>query len=321
MPSALFYLDRTQDQVAAEAISVSYGRDFAELRASIAQIGIVSPLLVRRAGLQWQIISGKGRWLVSDCVRLPAIELHCTEREAFDFHIHDNLARGFNPIECARIFQKLQEQFGEPSETLVRYARLLKLPEGVRTILDHLALLRLPSRLIDKIASNALSLRSGSILLDFPPDEALLLSDLSDKLRLSAATQREVFTLVWELAHRDNKTVIGLLQQPELRSFIETDYANSGQAKAAGEIFFRQLHTIKNPRLTQAEQAFEQVLHEQHCQSPLIISPAPSFEKEEISVEFRCKSAASFRKMVALLHQLEQSQGIEKLFQITQHRE
>ncbi len=158
-----------------------------ELADSIAQNGLVQPLLVSRQGdQQFQIIAGERRWraaLQAGLERVPVIELQLSETEARVFSLVENIQReDLNPLEEARAFrdllensgwnqQQLADSVGKSRSAIANRLRLLELPEPVQKALlagqitaGHArALLGLELRqvkqLLQKLLDEALSVR------------------------------------------------------------------------------------------------------------------------------------------------------------------
>lgn len=124
-----------------------------DLAASIAQRGIIQPLIVRphpeRPG-EYQIVAGERRWRAAQRAGLhdvPVIQRDLDDTEVLEVAIIENIQRSdLNAIEEAVGFRQLMEKFGHTQEQLsevlgksrshiANLMRLLKLPESVQ---DHL---------------------------------------------------------------------------------------------------------------------------------------------------------------------------------------
>lgn len=138
-------------------------RDFAEeslsdLAASIAQRGIIQPLIVRplhgRPG-DVQIVAGERRWRAAQRAGLhevPVIVRDLDDTEVLEVAIVENIQRAdLNAIEEALSFKQLMDRFGHTQEQLsevlgksrshiANLMRLLKLPEAVQDMLQQGAL-------------------------------------------------------------------------------------------------------------------------------------------------------------------------------------
>jgi len=123
-----------------------------ELAASIREIGVLEPILVRkRKKGGYEIIAGERRWRAAQRAGLrdvPVFVRDLSSREAFEAALVENLQReDLNPIETARAFARLVEDHGHTQEsvasrvgknrsTVANAMRLLKLPEDVLALVE-----------------------------------------------------------------------------------------------------------------------------------------------------------------------------------------
>ena len=124
-----------------------------ELADSIAQHGVLQPLLVRPLlSGGYQIVAGERRWRASRMAGLttvPALIKELTDSEVMQIALIENLQReDLKPLEEAQGYQALMEEFGftqdEISKTVgksrpavTNALRLLNLPEDVRSMLER----------------------------------------------------------------------------------------------------------------------------------------------------------------------------------------
>ncbi len=119
-----------------------------ELAKSISASGVVQPIVVKAlGGERYQLIMGERRWLASKlagAATIPAIVREATDAQAMEMTIVENLQRAdLNPMEQARAYRRLGEQFGMTQEQMAartgkdrasvsNFLRLLRLPEPVQ---------------------------------------------------------------------------------------------------------------------------------------------------------------------------------------------
>ncbi len=122
-----------------------------ELAASIRTQGIIQPLIVRvRDGGGYELIAGERRWRAAQRAGLhevPAVVRDVSPTRAFEMALVENLQReDLNPLEEAAGYQRLVTEFGYTQEsladrvgkdrsTIANALRLLRLPDGVRSLL------------------------------------------------------------------------------------------------------------------------------------------------------------------------------------------
>ena len=124
-----------------------------ELADSIAQHGVLQPLLVRpQLSGGYQIVAGERRWRASRMAGLttvPALIRELTDSEVMQLALIENLQReDLKPLEEAHGYQALMEEFnftqeeisktvGKSRPAITNALRLLNLPEDVRSMLER----------------------------------------------------------------------------------------------------------------------------------------------------------------------------------------
>ena len=122
-----------------------------ELARSVAEHGIVQPLVVTRAGDRYKLIAGERRFRAAQKAGLqsvPVIVKEMTgEGEELQVALIENIQReDLNPIEEALAYHQLHEEFGLTQEeiakrvgkersTVANFLRLVKLPDAVKKLL------------------------------------------------------------------------------------------------------------------------------------------------------------------------------------------
>jgi ParB family transcriptional regulator, chromosome partitioning protein len=121
-----------------------------ELAASIAQIGVLQPVLVRRVGEKYQLIAGERRWRAARRAGLPTVPavIRTTDDvSAVEQALVENLHRAdLTPLEEASAYQQLIEDFdlthdvvaqrvGKSRSAVTNTLRLLGLPPAVQHLL------------------------------------------------------------------------------------------------------------------------------------------------------------------------------------------
>ena len=119
-----------------------------ELADSIAEIGIIQPITLRKLNNgKYQIIAGERRWRASMRAKLKAIPAYIKtvdDENLMEMALVENIQRqDLNAIEIALAYQQLIEQYGLTQEklaekvgkkraTVANFLRLLKLPAPVQ---------------------------------------------------------------------------------------------------------------------------------------------------------------------------------------------
>lgn len=127
--------------------------ELAELASSIATLGVLQPVLVRKTSVagRFEIIAGERRWRASqraELKQIPVVVRDFDDRETLEVALVENLQRSnLNPIEEARAYQRLSDEFsltqqevadrvGKDRATVANSIRLLKLAAEVLTLCE-----------------------------------------------------------------------------------------------------------------------------------------------------------------------------------------
>jgi ParB family chromosome partitioning protein len=166
-------------------------RDFdeaalAELSRSIAEHGVLQPILVRPVpGGAYQIIAGERRWRAAQTAGLseiPVVIREFTDEQAMAAALIENLQReDLNPMEEAAGYQKLMDAFGLTQEEVSR-----RLGKSRPAVANALRLLKLPLPIKDMVRAGKLSSGHARALLGvenpamiFPLTEEVMAGDFS----------------------------------------------------------------------------------------------------------------------------------------------
>lgn len=128
-----------------------------ELADSIAQHGVLQPLLVRPIfGGGYQLIAGERRWRASriaGLTQVPAIIKELSDEEAAVISLIENLQReDLNPVEEALGFASLISDFSLTQEEAAK-----KVGKSRPAVANALRLLKLPEKVLDYVRENKLS--------------------------------------------------------------------------------------------------------------------------------------------------------------------
>ena len=144
-----------------------------ELAASITELGVLEPILVREraprgsepGGLE--IVAGERRWRAAQRAGLrevPVFVKEMTTGEAFEAALVENLQReDLNPIETAQAFQRLVDEHGHTQETIAK-----RVGKDRSTVANALRLLKLPEAVFGLLEDGQLSEGHGRALLGAP---------------------------------------------------------------------------------------------------------------------------------------------------------
>ena len=168
-----------------------------ELADSIRQFGVLQPILVKRNGSRYEIIAGERRWRASRKAGLreiPAIIRDYSNQETVELSLIENIQReNLNPIEEAKAFKRLLDEFGLRQEDLA--ARVSK---SRTAITNAVRLLKLDERVQEMVVDNRISMGHARALIpvEIGEEQYLLACQVYEK-KLSV---RDVEKLVKKIA-------------------------------------------------------------------------------------------------------------------------
>jgi ParB family transcriptional regulator, chromosome partitioning protein len=141
-----------------------------ELVHSIKEIGLLQPIVVRRAGEGYELIAGERRWRATQragMATIPAIIRDTSDDALLRDALLENLHRAqLNPLEEAAAYQQLLDDFGCTQEELAT-----RIGRSRPQVSNTLRLLRLPPAVARRVAVGVLSAGHAKVLLSLH-DEA-----------------------------------------------------------------------------------------------------------------------------------------------------
>ena len=145
-----------------------------ELADSIAQHGVLQPLLVRpTAAGGYQLIAGERRWRaarMAGLTELPVIIREMTDEEAAEIALIENLQReDLNPMEEALGYQSLMESCGITQDEAAK-----RVGKSRPAVANSLRLLKLPKEVADMVLEGTLSAGHAKALLGFKDEKKLI---------------------------------------------------------------------------------------------------------------------------------------------------
>ncbi len=156
-----------------------------ELAASIAEHGLIQPVVLRKAGKGYEIVAGERRWRAARKVgikELPCIIKELTDEENMLLAIIENMQReDLNPIEEAEGIKQMIDTYGLTQEQVSK-----SVGKSRPYIANCLRLLKLPSVVVGYVAEGELSAGHAKVLAGVEDaDRQVALADAVIKQGLS----------------------------------------------------------------------------------------------------------------------------------------
>ncbi|MBN1551770.1 ParB/RepB/Spo0J family partition protein [bacterium] len=140
-----------------------------ELSESIKSQGIILPVIVRPAGIDYELIAGERRFRAAKLAGLntiPALIKSVSDHDALEIALIENLQRDdLTPIEMASGYKMLMEEHGLKQEEIGRIVG-----KDRSTITNTLRILTLPDDIKEFLQSRELSIGHAKALLSLPSD-------------------------------------------------------------------------------------------------------------------------------------------------------
>jgi ParB family chromosome partitioning protein len=241
-----------------------------ELSASIRAVGLLQPVVVRRAGVgQYEIVMGERRWRACQLAQLaviPAIVRETSDDDLLRDALIENLHREqLNPLEEAAAYQQLLDDFSATHEELARRVgrsrphisntiRLLNLPPGVQQrvaagvlsagharALLSVADVHAQEQLARRIVAEGLSVRAVEEIVSLgaqpakPPRQPASKAPVAPALKDLADRLSDVFEtrVKVELGQRKGKIVVEFGSLADLERIVQSMSPGWAQSRSA----------------------------------------------------------------------------------------
>lgn len=229
----------------------------ASLTASIAELGVLQPILVREvADDRFELIAGERRWRAAKRAGLPSIPVvvrAVDEVLSLEQALVENLHReDLNPLEEAAAYQQLMEDFNLTQEQVAQ-----KVGKSRSGVANTLRLFQLPPSIQRLVAENQLGAGHAKALLGTP--DRVFQERLAKEIVAAGLSVREA-----EEAVR-----------------LHNERAADGELDAPAAAPTRAAKRLRAPGLLELEE-----LLADHLQTRVTISMAPPDGKGKVVVEF-----------------------------------
>ncbi|MFA6047721.1 MAG: ParB/RepB/Spo0J family partition protein [Parcubacteria group bacterium] len=186
-----------------------------ELAASIKEHGIIQPLTVSKNNGNYEIIAGERRFeaaKISGLQKVPVIVRDATEQQKLEIAVIENIQRhDLNPVEEARAFQKLVEEFDISQEEIA-----LKLGKSRSSVANKLRLLNLPVEIQKAIIEEKITEGHAKAILAIDnPEKQRALFDLILKNNLTVRQTENKTKEVTVRTHKRNVVIDPVVKQIE----------------------------------------------------------------------------------------------------------
>ena len=305
------------------AFVVTYRPQMQRLLDSVARMGVLTPLHLRRAGdsAPLQLVAGSkrlGAARQAGQTTVPAL-VHdadeLSEHQAFLLSVHDNLTcRPFNAVEKARILRRLRHDFHYPDATLTeQFCPLLDLPPRADTLRAYCTLATLDDALQAATVENALPVDVALWIggLDMADRRAVL--PLFTGLQLGSNRAQECAAFIDEVCQRDTCTAAALLERLDVPVLLADPQRSGPQKREAVRHALRQ---ARYPQLTAHEQRYREAVRRLRLPPTVSLRPPPYFESRQYQVSFSFSQRQDLRRAAQHLLDAADSDAVDDLLDL-----
>ena len=165
--------------------------DLSELMASIAEKGIIEPLVVRHRGDRFQIVAGERRYQAAVQVgvhEVPVVVRDVDDAELVEIALVENIQRkDLTPFEEAEALQTLHDRFSHTHEELAK-----RLGKSRSSITELLSLNSMPDSVKSLCRLAEISSKSTLLQIARLPDEASMVELVERITRAGGMTREEL---------------------------------------------------------------------------------------------------------------------------------
>jgi ParB-like chromosome segregation protein Spo0J len=298
-----------------ETFCISYGFSLDVLKRSIEKVGLIHPPLLQKASHgRYRVVGGWKRVLAvgelgySQFIAALLPE-GVREQDAFILNLCENVShRTLNPIETALAINKLI-RYISLQEIREEFLPLLGLGKSLSLLKTYTDILNLEEEIKIGLASGKITKEIVTILLQFSPQERIMLSQLITRLKLSKSKQVELVENCAVIRERDGVDVKIFLQSEEVKEILSDKKIG---LITQGDRIREYVRKLRYPRLAQAEEAFRRKKEKLKLKGIALIPP-PYFESEEFKVNFSFTTIEEFKKRLAQLQTLAEKEELKEI--------
>ncbi len=298
-----------------DAFRISTGKNLDDLTGSIKCLGLLNLPVLLEKETGYAIISGFRR--VEACRRLNWPELSArvlpSDTDSFKcvtYAVADNaFQRPLNIIEKSKCFNMLSGFFKDV-DSMAEALPLLGLCEHPAMIKKIKTVYHMPASLQNSILSNSIALATASAIAELSKADAREFIELFNALSLSLNKQREILTMVKEIAIREDKSITQVLDTPHLKDILRNQDLDKNQ-KARN--IRRYLKQRRFPAITTAEQSFRQHLKKLNLGKGMELIPPVNFEGSTYTLKLTFNHLNELKNLKNTLETFTENPHLKKI--------
>ena len=270
-----------------DAFRITTEKQVDDLMHSINHVGIMHlPLLLEKEAT-YTIVCGFRR--IEACRRLNWSKLEAMVLESdtirlkcIKYAITDNaFQRPLNLIEKSRSIEMMSDFFKDINR-LSEELSVLGLSEHPSMIKKLKGICHLPEPLQNSILSNTISLAMVLELSGMSEDDTKGFVKLFNTLKLSLNKQREILTLVKEIAMREDKPVLQVIDESHLKKILMDENLDKNQKTHNIRIYLKQR---RFPTIANTEKSYKKYHQKLNLERGIKLIPPTNFESPTYTLQ------------------------------------
>jgi ParB family transcriptional regulator, chromosome partitioning protein len=309
-------LDLTVVDLGDEAFKISTAADVDDLAKSIQHVGLINPPILIQKGDRYIIVAGFLRIAAMQQLNLlqtPAkvMPADSTDLACIRISITDNISqRKLDLLETSRALALLSECLND-RDRLVVEAQALGLAENRHHIEKMIGLCRLPQRIQEGVHQNRISMNMAFNLQGLDSKAKNLLTSLFMELKFNHNKQKEIYTHLKEIAHREKCSLTEVLLSEGFSDILADMDLDSPQKTG---IIRSKLRHRRYPHLSRAEETFKRNLRKLNLGERIHIIPPAYFEEMSLKLSMSFKNENEFKEQMDILNRTLANPHLKNIF-------
>jgi len=308
-------VDLSEIDLSDDDFRITTEKQVDDLMHSINHVGILHHPLLLKKEATYTIICGFRR--IEACRRLNWSELEAkilgpdTMRlECIKYAITDNaFQRPLNLIEKSRSIGMISDFFKDIN-SLSEELSILGLSEHPSMIKKLEGICHLPELFQNSILSNTISLAMVLELAGMSEDDAKGFIKLFNTLKLSLNTQREIVTLVKEIAIREDRSILQIIEEFHLNKILTNEDLDKNQRANQIRIYLKQR---RFPTIDVIEKSYEKYRQKLNLERGFKLIPPANFESPTHTLQLSFNNLTQLKSLKTAFEALLENPYLNKI--------
>ena len=304
-----------------EVFRMSFCPDLGALKTSMGKIGLINPIILRRRGERFQIVSGYRRASAAQSLEWEGIKAglytsdELSNSDGFRLSFYENLGtRGFNLIEASMVVTGFFEQCGQDEKQIrEEVLPLLGFNSGGKIFHALQSLSHLSYEWKELVIKNEISLLNAAKISSFSSCDQRVLDTALSGLKLGENKLRESLEMTEEICKRDEISFSEFFSSEHFKFLGQQGDLNITEKT---EQFRKILKAIRYPEFSRKQQEFHDIRKKLLLPPSVGLEPPESFEGDKLKVTFGFRSSEEFRSILEKLESAADSEALMNLLRM-----